>query len=524
MAHTTQGTASPTAFATWTPALRRPALCAPPSSRPTPIGDAPDTITISVTGTITLGSPLPLGATTATNPPADGTSIDGGTLGNLVLTCGVGGFSAFEVTGANNTIRDFVINGCTGMGNGVHINGDNADNNTVTSNRIGTNAAGTVAAANGAGVLIDNGADSNTISNNLISGNNPYGVEIEDAGTLNNVISGNYIGTDVGGTAALPNVVGIYNGTTSATTIGGTTVAARNIISGNTNDGIDIPGSSATVEGNCIGTTHDCTTPRPNVGDGVYITGSNNLIGGTVAGAGNIIQFNTGHGVAITGGNFNRVTRNTMALNGGMGIMCDTAAAGCNVGSNEGVTNPLIGGCSDAGSGNVSCTGTVPFPYNIAGVTVDVYLANVDASGPEGQRFLCTQTTGAGGTWGCTFANPGGGTATATATTAGLSTSEFSAPAGIPPGVASTNTPTPTATFTPTLTPLATATFTPAPGANRFYGYVTLNGSAAAAGTYVYARINGYTCGTTTVDASSNYVIDVASSAYRQGAGLVERW
>ena len=57
------------------------------------------------------------------------------------------------------------------------------------------------------------------------------------------------------------------------------------------------------------------------------------------------------------------------------------------------------------------------------------------------------------------------------------------------------------------------------PGANRFYGSVTLGGVAATAGTYVYAYINGVTCGTTTVDASSNYVIDVASSASTTGCG-----
>ena len=428
-------------------------------------GDTPDTITISVTGTITLtlGTPLPLGETTAANAPADGTSIDAGTLGNLVLTCG-GAFNGFQVTGASNTIRDFVINGCTGGGNAVRITTDNADSNTITSNRIGTNALGTVAAANGNGVVIDTSADSNTISNNLISGNSGSGVKIDGAGTLNNVISGNYIGTDAGGTAALPNNMGIEDMTTSPTTIGGTTVAARNIISGNTIDGIRIGGDSATVQGNCIGTTQDCVTPRPNGDDGVEINiGSSNLIGGTAAGAGNVIQFNVDDGVAITGaGSFNRVTHNTIVLNGGMGIMCGTIAADCDAGSNEGVTTPVIGGCADAGSGNVSCTGTVPGAFAIAGVTVDVYLANVDGSGPEGQRFLCTTTTGAVGAWGCTFANPGGGTATATATTAGLSTSEFSDPAGIPPGVVPTNTPvatnTPAATDTPTPTASNTAT------------------------------------------------------------------
>lgn len=428
-------------------------------------GDTADTITVSVSGTITIAATLPVGATTAANAPADNTTIDGGTLGNLVVTCG-GAFDGFTVTGASNTIRDFVINGCT---DGVDISGDTADSNTITSNRIGTNAAGTAAVANTNGVVIQGSADSNTVSNNLISGNTTAGVSVTGAATDGNTIRGNLIGTDVNGSGALANGDGVADASASGTIIGGTTTANRNTISGNTDDGIALTGTSATVQGNCIGTTSDCATPRPNGGDGIDIsgTGASNLIGGTVAGAGNIIQFNVDAGVEITGtGDFNRVTRNTIALNGGLGIMCGTAAAGCDgISPNENVGNPTITGCADAGSGNVTCSGTTA--AGIAGEIIDVYRANVDGGGPEGQSFLCTTTTGAGGAWGCTFANPGGGSATATTTTAALSTSEFSAVAGIPPGVAptatsaATNTPTP---GTPTATPTRTATPTATPG------------------------------------------------------------
>ena len=66
---------------------------------------------------------------------------------------------------------------------------------------------------------------------------------------------------------------------------------------------------------------------------------------------------------------------------------------------------------------------------------------------------------------------------------------------------------------------LVCITPTPTPGSSHFYGYVTLNGVAAAVGTTVTATVNGYTCGSTTVDASSNYAIDVSSSTYVTGCG-----
>ena len=51
-----------------------------------------------------------------------------------------------------------------------------------------------------------------------------------------------------------------------------------------------------------IGTTADGTAPLGNFSDGVAILDSpGNLIGGTVAGAGNIIAGNTGNGVHLSG-------------------------------------------------------------------------------------------------------------------------------------------------------------------------------------------------------------------------------
>ena len=102
-------------------------------------------------------------------------------------------------------------------------------------------------------------------------------------------MQGNFIGTDISGATAVPNGgegVGI-GGNTASNTIGGTTAAARNIISGYKGSAVEIFNNGATgnlVQGNYIGTNAAGTAGVGN-GDGVAIaTGaSGNTIGGTAA-------------------------------------------------------------------------------------------------------------------------------------------------------------------------------------------------------------------------------------------------
>src|SRR5689334_16365401 len=102
----------------------------------------------------------------------------------------------------------------------------------------------------------------------------------------------NFIGTNFGGTAAIPNQDGIIlREGAHDNTIGGTTVADRNIISGNTNSGIATLGNdyfptsnanSTTIIGNYIGTDVTGTLDLGNGSIGISITGSDdNIIGGT---------------------------------------------------------------------------------------------------------------------------------------------------------------------------------------------------------------------------------------------------
>ena len=196
-------------------------------------------------------------------------------------------------------------------GVGIFVLGDHE---TITGNFIGTDASGMVAHGNEVQGIALFGFD-NTIGGtdpadrNLISGNGAAGVGIASAETGNQII-GNFIGTNATGAAALPtnllSVAGyrlasegvLLEG--SGDTLGGTTPAERNVISGNAGDGVGLLRSSGTdtrssaaaetVIGNYIGTDPTGTQAVPNGGDGVHLqTGIGNFIGGTAPGQGNII-------------------------------------------------------------------------------------------------------------------------------------------------------------------------------------------------------------------------------------------
>src|SRR5262249_20004216 len=117
------------------------------------------------------------------------------------------------------------------------------------------------------------------------------------------VVQGNLIGTDATGTYAIGNAWGIICGQSANNLIGGTTAAARNVISGNFGPGIESYGTDASgnvLEGNYFGTNAAGTAAVGNNGDGVLIEGSsNNTIGGTAAGAGNLISGNGYNGINL---------------------------------------------------------------------------------------------------------------------------------------------------------------------------------------------------------------------------------
>ena len=184
------------------------------------------------------------------------------------------------------------------LSNGIWITGTGTTGVVVQHNFIGTDLTGTRALGNGdSGVAIDGGAANTTIggttagAGNVISANQGNGIWISDAGTTGVVVQHNFIGTDLTGTRALGNLdPGVWIGGGAAnTTIGGTTAGAGNVISANRQNGIRITGAGTTgvvVQHNFIGTDVTGTKALGNAYPGVEIdSGAANItIGGTTAG------------------------------------------------------------------------------------------------------------------------------------------------------------------------------------------------------------------------------------------------
>ncbi len=152
---------------------------------------------------------------------------------------------------------------------------------------------------NGAGLTLASTASGSTIRG-LSFSDLVEGLRIEGDG---NTIEGCFFGTDVTGTTADGNGVGIDIVGGNDNVIGGTTAPARNLISGNTGYGVRVlEGSGNQIRGNLIGTKVNGSEALGNL-IGISITGGGdgNVIGGTVAGAGNVIAGNT-WGIELTDG------------------------------------------------------------------------------------------------------------------------------------------------------------------------------------------------------------------------------
>lgn len=152
------------------------------------------------------------------------------------------------------------------------------------------------------------------------------GIEIQTGG--GNRIEGNFIGTDASGAQRRSNFFGVSVG--AGNTVGGTSLEARNVISGNRGRGVaSYSGFGNRIEGNIIGTGKDGISSLGNGGAGVYTEygRGGNTVGGTTPGAANIIAFNSLDGVRIqdnpsSPGNStgNRITGNSIFSNALLGI------------------------------------------------------------------------------------------------------------------------------------------------------------------------------------------------------------
>jgi subtilisin-like proprotein convertase family protein/predicted nucleotidyltransferase len=156
---------------------------------------------------------------------------------------------------------------------------------------------------------------------------NRFGVDaIRLTGNGGNIIEGNFIGTDVTGTQDLGNSYSGISILSPNNIIGGKTVKARNIISGNDNVGIYITESTANnnlIQGNYIGSDVTGTKDLGNTNNGIAILdASNNTVGGTTIDAGNLIFGNGKNGVFINGSGStgNAILSNSISGNDLLGI------------------------------------------------------------------------------------------------------------------------------------------------------------------------------------------------------------
>ncbi len=203
---------------------------------------------------------------------------------------------------------------------------------------------GTSAGGNANGLVLGAGSSGSTIQGLAINNFKGYGIAVH---SNNNVVAGNYIGLAADGlTAAQNRLDGIYI-TGANNIIGGSTASARNVISSNGDDGINIAGGNFnTIQGNLVGLAADGVTVRGNGTVGIWITGgasNSSILGNTIAGHTNYsgIEVNgTSTGTVIQGNYIGTNASGATTLANGIGITLW-----------NGATNTTIGGVNP-GEGN----------------------------------------------------------------------------------------------------------------------------------------------------------------------------
>jgi CSLREA domain-containing protein len=272
---------------------------------------------------------------------ADGTTADGTTDDGIRVKGGGG----HRIGGSVAADRNLVA----GSGNdGIEL--EDTSDNVVSGNYVGMTGDGLGRLPNA-----DSGIELNGVSlrnrvggltageRNLISGNNGIGVQLLGSMRADgscetpeaNQVRGNYLGVNVNGTKPTSGGThGNYGEGVQLSVcarnnlVGGTTPGARNVISGNRADGVELDSSGGPagaaavcgniVQGNYIGSDPTGTTPVPNSDDGVGIDNRacGNQVGGTETGAGNLIggNFNDGVDIARPGSTSNTVQGNVIGL------------------------------------------------------------------------------------------------------------------------------------------------------------------------------------------------------------------
>jgi hypothetical protein len=267
---------------------------------------------------------------------------------------------AIHLAGGNSTVKGLSITGCVTAVNLA------SDNNTIQNCWIGVTPGRVAGTRNLTGIRVVGGNNliggTTPLQRNVVSGNET-GIDIIGSPFFpagdHNVVTGNYVGTNPAGDAAIPNTGnGIQIREGLGNRIGGETIEESNLISGNRNNGVLIDGTRSAdnqVGANYIGTDLYASYAIPN-GTGIHLArgAHNNIVGPTVGGASrtNIVSGNTLAGIAISdaGTRNNLVTRNiigradfsAVVIPNGEGIAISDDAA-----SNVISQNAIVGNVGD---------------------------------------------------------------------------------------------------------------------------------------------------------------------------------
>jgi CSLREA domain-containing protein len=216
-----------------------------------------------------------------------------------------------------------------------------------------------------------------TSAGNSIQGLAIYGfrraIFVFGSAAMNNVIAGNFIGTDAAGAYSAPAIAGSGNGVelsqgAAHNRIGGSTPAERNVISGNPKNGVATFNGGTNnnlIAGNLIGLAPDGSRRLHNLSHGVDINNhsSNNIIGGSTPAERNVVPGNDAEGIEVSHGQAttgNQVLGNYIGTDiSGNVATADTRNGWHGVHIEDGPTGTLVAGnvIGNNGLGGVSIDG-----------------------------------------------------------------------------------------------------------------------------------------------------------------------
>ena len=400
--------------------------------------------TIAVDGLVTLRE-----AITSANNNADVNADVGavGAYGTDTINFNIAGTGVHTIAPfpALPTITDpVIIDGYTQPGS--RANTQAVEDDAVL--LIELNGANTLD-ANGLTITAGNSTIRGLVINRFTGASGSARNSIALSGGGGNGIEGNFLGTDAAGRTGLPfadNAVSIESGSDN-NLIGGIAPSARNVISGNANVALLVATSGNVIQGNFIGTQRDGRNPLGNH-QGIGFVGvgnaNNNLVGGTVPGAGNIIAFNDMQGVLgeAAAGTGNAILGNSIFGNGNGALGIDWLPEGPTLNDigdeDDGFNNlqnfPVIS-TVQGGFPSVTLTGSLNSMPNTVFRLEFFGNAGANSSGFGGGEFFLGSTdvtTDASGdaSYNVTLGVPGTPASiayTATATDPAGNTSEFSA-------------------------------------------------------------------------------------------------